>query len=339
MPPSPLETLPLPPETTPLLAIEDLRIAIDGRAVVDGVSLAVAAGEVVALVGESGCGKSLTALSIPGLLPSAARIASGSVALEGQALLGLPERTLRDLRGDRISVIFQEPVASLNPLLRIGDQVAEALQLHRGLPRAEARRQAVAMLAKVGIADAPRRARQFPFELSGGMCQRAMIAAALITRPALLIADEPTTALDVTIQAQILDLLKALREEAGTAILLITHDMGVVADMADRVAVMYGGRVVESGPVEAIFDAPSHPYTRLLLATVPRLDGPRRTELRTIAGTVPDAASWPEGCRFRSRCPLADADCTRVPPLAPTLAGDPAHRAACWHQDRLEALA
>jgi peptide/nickel transport system ATP-binding protein len=289
------------------------------------------------VVGESGCGKSLTALSIPGLLPPprasppARRVAGAGLARPAGA------RAAR-LRGDRISVIFQEPVASLNPLLRIGDQVAEACNCIAA-SRVPGPPEAVAMLAKVGIADAPRRARQFPFELSGGMCQRAMIAAALITRPALLIADEPTTALDVTIQAQILDLLKALREEAGTAILLITHDMGVVADMADRVAVMYGGRVVESGPVEAIFDAPSHPYTRLLLATVPRLDGPRRTELRTIAGTVPDAASWPEGCRFRSRCPLADADCTRVPPLAPTLAGDPAHRAACWHQDRLEALA
>ncbi|WP_343711957.1 ABC transporter ATP-binding protein [Inquilinus sp.] len=301
----------------PLLAIDGLRVAIGGRSVVDGVSLSIGRGEVLALVGESGCGKSLTALSVLRLLPAAARVAGGAIAMEGTDLLALDEAALRDLRGNRVSVIFQEPVASLNPLVRVGDQVAESLRLHRGASAAEARAEAVAMLARVGIADPERRAGQFPFELSGGMCQRVMIASALICRPEILIADEPTTALDVTIQAQILDLLKTLRAEAGSAILLITHDMGVVADMADRVAVMYGGTVVESGPVDAIFDAPAHPYTRLLLATVPRLDGPRREELKTIAGTVPDAAHWPQGCRFRTRCPLADERCAETPPLEP----------------------
>ncbi|HEY9346836.1 MAG TPA: ABC transporter ATP-binding protein, partial [Inquilinus sp.] len=267
----------------PLLAIEGLKVAIGGRSVVDGVSLSIGRGEVLALVGESGCGKSLTALSVLRLLPAAARVAGGAIAMEGTNLLALDEASLRDLRGNRVSVIFQEPVASLNPLVRVGDQVAESLRLHRGASAAEAHSEAVAMLARVGIADPERRAGQFPFELSGGMCQRVMIASALICRPEILIADEPTTALDVTIQAQILDLLKSLRAQAGSAILLITHDMGVVADMADRVAVMYGGTVVESGPVDAIFDAPAHPYTRLLLATVPRLDGPRRQELKTIA--------------------------------------------------------
>ncbi|MGK9236806.1 ABC transporter ATP-binding protein [Inquilinus limosus] len=305
------------PADAPLLAIDGLRVAIGGRPVVDGVSLSIRRGEVLALVGESGCGKSLTALSVLRLLPAAARIAGGAIAMDGIDLLGLNEAALRALRGNRVSVIFQEPVASLNPLVRVGDQVAESLRLHRGASAAAARAEAVAMLARVGIADPERRAGQFPFELSGGMCQRVMIASALICRPEILIADEPTTALDVTIQAQILDLLKSLRAEAGSAILLITHDMGVVADMADRVAVMYGGTVVESGPVDAIFDAPAHPYTRLLLATVPRLDGPRRQELKTIAGAVPDAAHWPQGCRFRTRCPLADDRCAEAPPLEP----------------------
>ncbi|MGO1074105.1 ABC transporter ATP-binding protein [Inquilinus sp. CA228] len=327
----------MPPET-PLLAIDGLRVAIGGRSVVDGVSLSIGRGEVLALVGESGCGKSLTALSVLRLLPAAARVAGGAIAMEGIDLLALDEASLRDLRGNRVSVIFQEPVASLNPLVRVGDQVAESLRLHRGASAAAARAEAVAMLARVGIADPERRAGQFPFELSGGMCQRVMIASALICRPEILIADEPTTALDVTIQAQILDLLKSLRAEAGSAILLITHDMGVVADMADRVAVMYGGTVVESGPVDAIFDAPAHPYTRLLLATVPRLDGPRREELKTIAGAVPDAASWPQGCRFRTRCPLADERCAEAPPLEPAQ-GDSGHLAACWHGDRVGTLA
>jgi peptide/nickel transport system ATP-binding protein len=326
------------PADAPLLAIDKLRVAIAGRSVVDGVSLSIRRGEVLALVGESGCGKSLTALSVLRLLPAAARVAGGAIAMEGTDLLALDEASLRDLRGNRVSVIFQEPVASLNPLVRVGDQVAESLRLHRGASAAEARTEAVAMLARVGIADPERRAGQFPFELSGGMCQRVMIASALICRPEILIADEPTTALDVTIQAQILDLLKSLRAEAGSAILLITHDMGVVADMADRVAVMYGGTIVESGPVDAIFDAPAHPYTKLLLATVPRLDGPRREELKTIAGAVPDAASWPQGCRFRTRCPLADERCAEAPPLEPAQ-GDPGHLAACWHGDRVGALA
>jgi oligopeptide/dipeptide ABC transporter ATP-binding protein len=221
--------------------------------------------------------------------------------------------------------------------MKVGRQVAEALRLHRGLGAAEAERQAVTMLGHVGIPDPERRAAQYPFELSGGMCQRIMIASALICRPKLLIADEPTTALDVTIQAQILDLMKRLRDEAGTTILLITHDMGVVAEMADQVAVMYGGRVVESGPVETIFADPAHPYTRLLLATVPKLEGSRKTLLRTIEGAVPSAESWPEGCRFRTRCPLASEVCAKVPPLEIVRAG--AHRAACWHTDRVPEIA
>jgi peptide/nickel transport system ATP-binding protein len=323
-----------PPDQA-VLAVEELRVVIDGASVVNGVSLSIGKGRILAIVGESGCGKSLTALSVLRLLPAAARLAGGRIALEGRDITGLDQAAMTRLRGDRLSIIFQEPVASLNPLMRVGDQTAEALRLHRGLSRSEARREAIAMFARVGISDPARRARQFPFELSGGMCQRVMIAAALICRPALLIADEPTTALDVTIQAQILELMKQLRAEVGTAILLITHDMGVVADIADDVAVMYGGNVVEHGDVATIFAAPAHPYTRLLLATVPRLDGARKTLLKTIEGMVPAAGAWPPGCRFRGRCPLATDKCAEAPPLAPV--GED-HGAACWHTDKVASL-
>src|SRR5205085_1249423 len=206
---------------------------------------------------------------------------------------------------------------------------------HRGVAATAARAEAIAMMTKVGISDAQRRAQQFPFELSGGMCQRIMIAASLICRPALLIADEPTTALDVTIQAQILELMRKLRDDVGTAILLITHDMGVVADIADEVYVMYGGRIAESGPVQTIFSETRHPYTRLLLATIPSLEGSRKTVLKTIEGTVPLAGAWPEGCRFRSRCPLADARCEQTPPLVPMGHN---HFTACWHAERVPGM-
>ncbi|WP_199085801.1 ABC transporter ATP-binding protein [Bosea sp. ASV33] len=320
----------------PMLAIEGLTIEIDGNRIVDGVSLGVETGRILAIVGESGCGKSLTALSVLGLLPGAARVAGGSIRLGGRELTGLSEAELSQVRGNDAAIIFQEPVASLNPLMRVGEQVEEALLLHRGLSHAEAREEAIAIMARVGIPDPARRARQYPFELSGGMCQRIMIASALICRPSLLIADEPTTALDVTIQAQILELMRRLRDEVGSAVVLITHDMGVVADLADDVCVMYGGRIVESGPVDAIFAEPSHPYTRLLLGTIPKLDGARKTVLRTIEGMVPPAGAWPEGCRFRTRCPLVDEACEQVPPAVVVGAE---HRAACWHVDRLEAMA
>ena len=320
-----------------VLSVKDLVIRIAGVNVVDGVSLAAAEGKILAIVGESGCGKSLTALSILSLLPAAAQIVGGQIQLQGADLTAMDDMALREVRGNRASIIFQEPVASLNPLMRVGEQVEEALRIHRGLTGPQARQEAIAMLAMVGIPDPAQRAAQFPFELSGGMCQRIMIAAALVCRPRLLIADEPTTALDVTIQAQILDLMKRLRDEVGTTIVLITHDMGVVADMADDVAVMYGGRVVESGPVDQIFAAPAHPYTRLLLATVPRLDGQRKTVLRTIEGQVPSADAWPQGCRFRDRCPLANAACSERPKLTSLTVPD--HQVACWHTDRVAAMA
>ena len=320
-----------------VLSVRDLVIRIAGVNVVDGVSLAAAEGKILAIVGESGCGKSLTALSILSLLPAAAQIVGGQIQLQGADLTAIDDVALREVRGNRASIIFQEPVASLNPLMRVGAQVEEALRIHRGLTGPQARQEAIAMLAMVGIPDPAQRAAQFPFELSGGMCQRIMIAAALVCRPRLLIADEPTTALDVTIQAQILDLMKRLRDEVGTTIVLITHDMGVVADMADDVAVMYGGRVVESGPVDQIFAAPAHPYTRLLLATVPRLDGQRKTVLRTIEGQVPSADAWPQGCRFRDRCPLVSSKCSERPVLTPLAQAD--HQVACWHTDRVAAMA
>ncbi|MCV6585291.1 MAG: ABC transporter ATP-binding protein [Marinibacterium sp.] len=309
-----------------LLTVEDLAIRAGDLSLVDGVTLDVQAGEVVALVGESGSGKSLTALSVMGLLGQGLSVDRGTIRLDGQALTGLGADALADLRGDRMAMIFQEPVSSLNPLLPVGDQVAESLVVHGRATPEDARRQAIDMLRRVGIPEPEQRARQLPAELSGGMCQRVMIAAALISEPRLLIADEPTTALDVTIQAQILDLMSALARRSGTAILLITHDMGVVAELADRVCVMYGGCVVEQGPVADIFAKAQHPYTRMLLRTLPRLDDDPKEELFAIPGNVPSPRDWPQGCRFQTRCDRPTAACgTR-----PGLIGD-SHRFACHH--------
>jgi peptide/nickel transport system ATP-binding protein len=317
----------------PVLAVESLGVAIGTTRVVDGVTFELAAGEILALVGESGCGKSMTALAIMRLLPPVARSVSGRVELEGVDLLALSEAEMRGIRGARVSIVFQEPTSSLDPVMTVGDQLVEALQAHQSLRPDDARRQALAMLETVGIAEPDRRLRQYPFELSGGMCQRVMIATALACRPAVLLADEPTTALDVTIQAQILGLIKAIRVETGTAVLLITHDMGVVADIADRVLVMYAGRVVESAPVEALFAAPRHPYTWLLLRSLPRLDGVPKTRLPVIEGTVPGVGGWPAGCRFAARCPLATGRCREIEPeLAPIGEG---RAVACWHSERV----
>ncbi|GAB4166869.1 MAG: ABC transporter ATP-binding protein [Thalassobaculales bacterium] len=304
--------------------------------VVDGVSFRVAPGETLAIVGESGCGKTMTALAVMGLLPVAARRTAGRVALEGTELTGLDAEALRRLRGDRLAMIFQEPVASLNPLLTVGEQLTETLKAHRDIDERSARAEALRMLAAVGIPEPAMRLTQYPFELSGGMCQRVMIATALICGPRLLIADEPTTALDVTIQAQILALLKRLRDDTGAAVLLITHDMGVVAELADRLVVMYAGRVAEAGRTADVFAAPAHPYTRRLLSAIPRLDGPRKTRLATIDGVVPDSRDWPAGCRFRPRCPLAADACAEPPPLADLGGG---RSAACWRSDAVGTLA
>jgi peptide/nickel transport system ATP-binding protein len=317
----------------PVLAVERLGVAIGPTRVVDGVSFELGAGEILALVGESGCGKSLTALAIVRLLPPVARPAGGRVLLEGDDLLALSEPAMRRVRGARVAIVFQEPASSLDPLMTVGNQLVEALRAHQPLGRDAARARALAMLDAVGIAEPSRRLAQYPFELSGGMCQRVMIATALAGGPSVLLADEPTTALDVTIQAQILRLIKRLRAETGTAVVLITHDLGVVADMADRVLVMYAGRIVETAPVEALFAAPRHPYTWLLLRSLPRLDDDPKARLPVIDGTVPAAGAWPAGCRFAPRCPLATAHCREAEPeLTPI--GD-RRTVACWHSDRV----
>jgi peptide/nickel transport system ATP-binding protein len=320
----------------PVLEIDRLRLEIDGAAVVDGLSLAVGSGEIVALVGESGCGKSLSALAVLRLLPDAVKQAGGRVILEERDLSALDAKAMAAVRGRDASIIFQEPTASLDPLMPVGDQIVEALTAHHRMPKRDALERARDMLVSIGIADAERRLRQYPFELSGGMCQRIMIAIALICGPRLLIADEPTTALDVTIQAQILHLIKELVSVRNTAVLLITHDMGVVADMADRVVVMYAGRVAEAAPVDAIFARPKHPYTALLLASIPHAAQIPKSRLATIEGTVPRPSAHGAGCRFASRCPLAVDRCrSEMPPLADHGAD---HQAACWRSDDIAKL-
>jgi peptide/nickel transport system ATP-binding protein len=295
---------------------------------VDGVDFSLERGRTLGIVGESGCGKSVTALSIMGLVPRPpGRIVAGEVRFEGEDLLKLPPARLRELRGARLSMIFQEPMTSLNPAFTVGDQVAEALLRHGSASRKEAKSQAIEMLRRVRIPSPERRARDYPHRLSGGMRQRVMIAMALACNPRLLIADEPTTALDVTIQAQILELMRALRSELGTAIILITHDLGVIAELADDVIVMYAGQVVERCAVAALFAEPHHPYTIGLLGSIPRLDL-EQLRLSAIEGTVPDAAAMPAGCRFHARCPFAIEKCfSTPPPLAEIRKG---HFAACW---------
>jgi peptide/nickel transport system ATP-binding protein len=319
------------PARAPLLAVEDLSITFDGLppgfSLVDRVNLSVEPGRTLCLVGESGCGKSLVSLAIMGLLATPpARVTSGRVGFDGRDLLALDTAAMADLRGDRIAMIFQEPMTSLNPAFTIGDQIAEGVIRHRGVGRAEARARALEMLRRVKMPAAEKRLGAYPHQLSGGMRQRAMIAMALANDPKLLIADEPTTALDVTIQAQILRLVRDLQDETGTAVILVTHDLGVVAEVADTVAVMYAGRIVETGPAEAVFEDPQHPYTLGLMGSIPSL-GRREGRLASIPGTVPPPEVWPEGCRFASRCPFVlDACRARRPPLAELR---PGHAAAC----------
>ena len=314
-----------------LLSVDGLALRFAGMPgcgnLIDGVSFSIARGETLCIVGESGCGKSVTALALMGLLPPAAEVVSGSAVLEGRDLFRLSERERADLRGNRMAMIFQEPMTSLNPVFTIGHQIAEGIRRHRDVSRAEARRRALDMLQRVRIPAPEKRIDAYPHQLSGGMRQRAMIAMALANDPHLLIADEPTTALDVTIQAQILALIRRLQEEMGTAMILITHDLGVVAEVADQVAVMYAGRIVEFGPVEAIFEDPQHPYTIGLMGSVPSL-GRRAGPLATISGVVPSPDRMPPGCRFAPRCPFAEPRCPAEAP--PEVALGPGHRAACW---------
>jgi oligopeptide/dipeptide ABC transporter ATP-binding protein len=288
----------------------------------------VAKGELLALVGESGCGKSLTSLALLRLVPPPGVIAPGSaIRLDGTDLLTLDAAALRRVRGRRIAMIFQDPMTSLNPVFTVAEQIVESVRAHRTLSKPEARARARELLQEVGIPDPVARLDQYPHQLSGGMRQRVMIAIALASEPELLVADEPTTALDVTVQAQILEVLDRLRTARGMAVLLITHDLGIVAGRADRVAVMYAGRLVEEAPTPALFARPSHPYTRGLLASVPRLTGPV-TRLTPIAGTVPPPTAWPSGCRFHPRCPAALPRCpTDDPPALPVADG---HQMRCW---------
>ena len=312
--------------TTPLLSVKGLSTSFGSATVVDRVSFDLAAGEVLGIVGESGSGKSVTALSIMRLIAHPGRISTGSVHFEGEDLLAKSEAEMRKIRGARISMIFQEPMTSLNPVFTIGDQIMETLRQHQGMDRAAARRRAVELLKLVEIPSAERRVDEYPHQLSGGMRQRVMIAIALACSPKLLIADEPTTALDVTIQAQILDLLRGLQKELGMAVVLITHDLGVVAEFVQRVIVMYAGRVAETGPVGGLFRTPQHPYAEGLLQSVPQLDHVV-DRLPAIEGSIPSPHDFPPGCRFHPRCKYAKTPCTVIEPKLIELM--PAHRAAC----------
>jgi len=318
----------------PLVAIRGLQVAFGGQAALRGIDLDVAPGEAVGLVGESGCGKSVTWLAALGLLPTRAQVA-GSVRIGGEELLNAPPAVLEGVRGGRIAMIFQDPASSLNPVHRVGRQIAEALALHQGMTGAAAQAEAKRLLDQVGMPDAARRLQAYPHELSGGQNQRVMIAIALAGRPELLVADEPTTALDVTIQAQILDLLQALRRETGMALVLISHDLGVVAETCGRVAVMYAGRIVEQASTSRLFAAPTHPYTQGLLGALPPLDGPRRP-LSAIPGGVPEPWAMPPGCAFAPRCAHRSAACDTATPATITLAEG--HAVACLRASVVPAI-
>ena len=316
-------------DSHPVLALSQLNVQFAGSpvSVLDSISLQVHAGETLALVGESGCGKSITSLALMGLLPTSARVKQGEIAFLQKDLLRLSARDYADIRGNELAMIFQEPMTSLNPAFTLGDQLSEAVMRHRNVSRREAMQEALHILEKVQIPAPEMRLKAYPHQLSGGMRQRVMIAMALINRPKLLIADEPTTALDVTIQAQILSLLNTLKAETGTAVLMITHDLGVVAEVAQRVAVMYAGQVVETGDVAEIFNDPQHPYTIGLMGSIPSL-GARSSSLATIPGTVPLPEQMPAGCRFATRCPFAETRCHQHKP-ALTAFGDH-HQVACF---------
>ncbi len=319
----------------PVLEVNDLRTYFHTRdgvvKAVDGVDLSVNAGEVLGIVGESGCGKSVTSLSIMGLIPTPGKIESGEILFKGANLLDMSKKQIASLRGEHISMIFQQPTSSLNPVMKVGDQISEVYQIHRDTSKKVGKQQATAMLERVGIPDPKSRAASHPHEFSGGMAQRVMIAMALALEPELLIADEPTTALDVTIQAQILDLMRELQRESDTAVLLITHDLGVVAEMADRVAVMYAGQIVEEGAVTELFSNPKHPYTQGLIGSVPVL-GRVMDELDVIPGVVPNLMNLGEGCRFADRCRAREENnlqiCTEQNPQLIEVADS--HKARCW---------
>ncbi len=315
------------------LAISDLSIGFISRrgatTVVDRISLTVGRGEIVGLIGESGSGKTLAALAVLGLLPRGASVTGGAIRLDGAALLDLPERQRRASRGSQVAFIPQDALRALNPALLAGTQVGEPFVIHRASPWRAARAKAVDLLAAVHLREPARRAGEYPHQFSGGMQQRAMIAMGLALDPRLLIADEPTTALDVTVQGQVLRLLREIRDTHGTSVLFITHDLGVIAELCDRVYVMYAGTIVEQGPVRALFAHPAHPYTQALLRATPTVHSVTG-ELAAIPGQIPLPADWPAGCRFADRCPVAFAKCASAPPLFPV---GPAHRSRCWRSE------
>ncbi len=322
----------------PLLEVRDLRTQFftqDGVVkAVDGVSFHLMPGETLGLVGESGCGKSITALSIMRLIPSPpGKIVSGEILFEGEDILKMSDDEVRSIRGRKIAMIFQDPMTSLNPVLTINRQISEALELHLGMSKQQARQRAIELLKMVGIPNAEQRVDQYPHQFSGGMRQRVMIAMALSCNPSLLIADEPTTALDVTIQAQILDLIRNLQREHNTALILITHDLGVVAGMTDRINVMYAGHIVESAPTEELFENPKHPYTVGLLNSIPRLDAPRKERLNPIRGLPPDLIDLADMCPFVPRCDFAREKCSEKNP--PLFDVNPVHRSACWYWEEV----
>jgi oligopeptide/dipeptide ABC transporter ATP-binding protein len=318
----------------PLLEIDELKVdfATDEGTVhaVDGVSFSLESGEVLSIVGESGCGKSVTAMTILGLTRGTNSRISGSVKYQGKELTSASEDELQEIRGDRIAMVFQDPMSSFNPVHKIGDQIVEAILAHRDMDRTEAQKKAVDALGSVGIPDPETRAKHYPFEFSGGMRQRAMIAMALALEPAVLIADEPSTALDVTIQAQIIELLQDLNQEHGLSVILITHDLGVVAEIADRVLVMYAGQIVERGSLDEIFYDPQHPYTWGLMGSIARLDQERPDRLPQIGGAPPSLLAPPPGCRFAPRCPHAFAKCSELPRLDHRVPKAPGHLDRCW---------
>ena len=329
-----------PDNTEPLLRVDNLVTAFDTEngqiKAVDGVSFSLQPGRTLGIVGESGCGKTVTALSIINLLPKpTADILQGQIWFEGEDLASVPIERLHHVRGERIGMIFQEPMTALNPVHRVGRQIMETLKLHRDISDADALKATISMLEKVGIPSPEVRVSEYPHQLSGGMRQRVMIAMALICDPSLVIADEPTTALDVTIQAQILELLQEMQNTLNTSVIMITHDLGVIAETCDDVLVMYAGRVAEQGSVEDVFNHPRHPYTQGLLSSIPRLNTPRKTKLPTIEGMVPSLTDMPAGCRFNNRCPYADEVCEASYPSMDEQEG--ARKVACHHWQKIDA--
>jgi oligopeptide/dipeptide ABC transporter ATP-binding protein len=312
-----------------VLEVRDLEVSFGSTRILRGVRFDLEAGQTLGVVGESGCGKSMTGFAIMGMLQAPGRISNGSIKLEGRELVGLPERDLRDIRGEQIGLVMQDPFTSLNPMMRIGDQIGEAFRLHRGMNKKEAWAKSVEMLEKVGVPAPESSARKYPHQMSGGQRQRVVIAMAFACNPKVLIADEPTTALDVTLQAQILRLIRELQETQGTAVMLISHDIGAIASISERIAVFYAGRIVETGPAANVLRQAAMPYTRALLNALPQVGKDR---LEAIGGYPPDFTNLPQGCAFSPRCPLVFGKCAEEPSLMPT---EPGHTAACWRADEV----